>query len=59
MNNNRAKRGNTKTIASSKPTISLSEEIKLELIKLKIHPRETYQDIIKRILDEKENQNDK
>jgi len=32
-------------------TIQLSEETKDELDKLKVHPRETYEDVIKRLIE--------
>jgi len=31
-------------------TIRITEEVKKQLDKIKIHPRETYEDIIKRLL---------
>ena len=34
-----------------KTTIWISEEIKETLDKMKIHPRETYEDIIKRLIE--------
>ncbi len=36
-------------------TIAVSEKTKYELNKLKIHPREPYEDVIKRILKEVKN----
>lgn len=36
-----------------KPKIVIDEETKKELDKIKLHPRETYGDIIKRLLKKK------
>ena len=32
-------------------TIKISEEIKMKLDEIKIHPRETYDDVIRRLVD--------
>lgn len=42
---------NNKTITSRKPNISLSEAVKKELDDLKIIPEETYENVIKRIIN--------
>jgi len=34
-----------------KTTIQISSEIKAKLDKLKVHPREPYEDVIRRLLD--------
>jgi len=34
-----------------KTTIAISKEIKEQLDKLKVHPREPYEDVIKRLLE--------
>ena len=36
------------------PTIAMSDETKERMNKIKIHPRETYEDIVKRLLDKEE-----
>ena len=35
-------------------TISISKELREELNKLKVHPRETYKDVVGRLIDKEE-----
>lgn len=35
-------------------TIKLSQEVKAKLDKLKVHPRETYEDVVKRLIGKKQ-----